>query len=326
MSSFVLLPGHAYIRNITDIDITAPATSSPSETQTTIGSLTRVYASGVQLALKDVSFWFRQKNPTLGLTPSELSGVLELTIPEKGVDIDVVVKSIPSSPEGLKERERRRAFLDVQRVEVHVSDAMTLSVRESNHSVLASVFSGVITARVRAALEAALATYVRDALEYTDSIAWDVGVRAEVFADAGLGRGASLVAGAWSELGRMARRSGGEWRATGTGIVREGKDGARLAVGAEPQVLSGAKRGPRGNFSEPLADKLDDVDMDVDGEAMQQKTMAVGERAKELVGEAGEQVKETVKKVKGFGEAVREKAEMEKGREGWESSAFDVAA
>ena len=48
-----------------------------------------------------------------------------------------------------------------------------------------------------------------------------VGRRAEVFADAGLPRGASLVAGVWSEVGRLRRGEGGllrGWKATGTGL------------------------------------------------------------------------------------------------------------
>ena len=72
ISTFALLPGHAYIRNITDIDIKAP---SATERHTTVGSLTRIYAQGVQLALREVSFYFRQKTATLG--PSEFSGILE---------------------------------------------------------------------------------------------------------------------------------------------------------------------------------------------------------------------------------------------------------
>lgn len=333
ISSFALLPGHAYIRNITDIDIKAPAHGAA---QTAVGSLTRVFAQGIQMSLREVSFWFKQKTSTMG--PSEFSGVLELTLPPQGVDVDVVVRAIPNSEEGLKEREKKKGFTEIQRVQVKVSDGMELSIKESNHQVLASVLRPIITARVREALQNVLEENIRGALEWADAVAWDVGNRAEVFEDAGLSRGPALVAGFWSELGKLSRGERGlfkGWRATGSGLIKASgnqRDDAQFAMGAEPQVLSGEKRGPRGNFSESLADKARreaeeaGVDMDVDAEDVQGATVAVGQRAKEVAGEVKEGVKEGVRKVRGFGQSVSEKAEQERKQPGWESAAFDVSA
>ena len=327
ISSFDLNPAHVYIRNITDIDIRAPAVGEGAS-QTSVGSLTRVFAQGVQLSLREVSFWFKQKTSSVG--PSEISGVLALTLPPQGVDIDVVVRAIPNSAEGLQERARRGAFTEVQRVDVKLSEDMALAIGESNHQVLASVLRPVITARVRAALQGALAENVRGAIEWADAVAWDVGGRAEVFGDAGLPRGPALVAGCWSELGKLAKGRSGllkGWRATGTGLVKgagNARADATFAMGAEPQVLGGEKRGPRGNFSESLKDKAKDAmpeDMDVEG-----ATVEVGQRAREVAGEAKERVKEGVQKVRSFKDSVEVKAQEEKGRPGWESAAFDASA
>ena len=49
-------------------------------------------------------------------------------------------------------------------------------------------------------------------------------------------------------------------------MVRTGGSRTQFAIGAEPQVLSGEKRGPDGRFSESLSDRADvDVDEDVEG-------------------------------------------------------------
>ncbi|KAG1775937.1 hypothetical protein EV702DRAFT_1198841 [Suillus placidus] len=49
ISSLSLLPGHVYICNITDVDITAPAMSQ--STTTAIGTLTHIQIQAVQLTL-----------------------------------------------------------------------------------------------------------------------------------------------------------------------------------------------------------------------------------------------------------------------------------
>ncbi|KAI0342498.1 hypothetical protein BDW22DRAFT_1407581 [Trametopsis cervina] len=330
ISTFAILPGHAYIRNITDIDITAPS-SGPA--QTAVGSLTRIFAQGVQLALREVSFYFNQKTASIG--PSEFNGILELTLPPQGIDIDIVIRMIPNSPEGLKEREKKKGFWEIQRVEVKVSDEMTLTIKQSNHQVLASVLKPVITARFRETLQTVLAENVRGVLEGLDNVLWDVGNRAEVFEDAGLGRGAALVAGWWSEVGKMSRGEGGllkGWKATGTGLIKDEanlRPDAVFALGAEPQVLSGEKRGPKGNFSESLKD-VAAREMDVDPseleDAAAQQTKQVGQAAKDLTGQAKDSIKEGYQKVKSFKDTVKVKSEEEKSRPGWESQAFDVSA
>ncbi|KAI0089031.1 hypothetical protein BDY19DRAFT_1041796 [Irpex rosettiformis] len=330
ISTFALLPGHVYIRNITDIDIQAP---SLGPARTAVGSLTRIYAQGVQLTLREVSFYFNQKTASIG--PSEFNGILELTLPPQGIDIDVVIRMIPSSPEGLGERKKEKGFWEVQRVEVKISDEMNLTIKQSNHQVLASVLKPVITSRFRETLQTALAENVRGTLDWLDSMFWDVGNRAEAFEDVGLGRGAALVAGWWSELGKLSRGEGGlfkGWKATGTGLIKdEGNvcSDAVFAMGGEPQVLPGEKRGPKGNFSESLkevAAREIEVDPNELEDPATQQTKKIGEAAKDIVGEAKERMEAKYREVKSFKETVQIKAEEEKGRPGWESHAFDVSA
>ena len=255
-----------------------------------MGSLTRIYFQGLQIQLKEVSFYYHDKTATVG--PAEFNGLLEFTLPPQGVDVDVVVRSIPSSAEGQRERARREGFLDVQRVDVKVSEDIELAVRQSNHQILVSVFKPVMVSRFREALQTVLEQQIRGALEWADAFAWDVGRRAEVFEDTGLPRGASLVAGVWSELGHLQRRSGGAglfggWKATGTGVIKD-VEGAQFAMGAEPQVLSGEKRGPKGTFAEGM-------DVDVEGKI---------ESAKDVAGQAKETVKGKVQEVKSWADTL----------------------
>ena len=121
---------------------------------------------------------------------------------------------------------------------------------------------------------------------WADGVAWDVGKRREVFENTGVGRGAALFAAVWSEVGRLRRKAGEGrevgWHATRTGVVPEQRargepveeeEGERkvrkgdmvFAVGAEPQVLSGEKRGPLGTGVEPLAKRVRDVVRDATG-------------------------------------------------------------
>ncbi|OJT14057.1 hypothetical protein TRAPUB_9391 [Trametes pubescens] len=231
ISTFSLLPGHAYIRNITDIDIKAP---SAGEAETAVGALTRVYLQGLQIQLKEVLFYYKDKTAAIG--PADFTGILEFTLPPQGIDVDIVVRNIPNSPEGLKERERRNAFVEIQRVDVKVTEDVELSVKESNHQILVSVFRPIMLSRLCDALQTVLEAQLRAGLQWADAFAWDVGRRAEVFSDTGLPRGASLVAGFWSELGHLQKGEGGllaGWKATGTGVIKkDAATGAQFAMGA----------------------------------------------------------------------------------------------
>lgn len=311
ISSLNLLPGHAYMRNITDIEITAPEQSSASR-KTTFGTLTHIRFQAMQLSLKDISFFYKDKTSTVG--PNSFVGIMQFNLPTQGLDIDFKFRLIPNTEEGLAERERCKRFFKVERVDVKLANDIKFDIKESNHRILASVFKPVLVHRFRDAIERTLEEHIRSAFDFTDAIAFDISKRSEVFADTGLGPGASFAASVWSEIGHLRKLEGGVltgWKATSTGIVKEGREGGpTIAIGAEPQILPGEKRGPLGYNSGPLAERIPIGGLE--GE---------GKEVAEHVREAGE---EGLKRVQTFKECVRHKVAEEKKRKGWESAAFDV--
>ncbi|EAU81705.1 hypothetical protein CC1G_02721 [Coprinopsis cinerea okayama7 len=349
ISSFNFLPSHVYIRNITDVDITtSDSPSTPS--RTAIGTLTHIRVQAVQLALDDISFWYLDK--TAGpMTPGEFTGLLNLKLPEKGVDLDLKVRMIPATTKGPNSREALKHFHVIEKAEVSISDDVSFEVKDSNHALLTTVFRPIVVSRLRDALSRTLSEQLRFAIDWADGVAFDISKRRQVFEDTGLSGGGSLIAAIWSEIGRLQRESSVQKRefdvrATGTGVIVEQKkvvsngegQGSRVeksqfAMGAEPQILSGEKRGPLGTGSERVADKLERLgqDMGVDTEELAQRmdvdTGNVREGAKEVVGEVGERAKGLVKEAKHqvstFKNSVDRKVKLEQERPGWKSAAFD---
>ncbi|EIW84439.1 hypothetical protein CONPUDRAFT_135878 [Coniophora puteana RWD-64-598 SS2] len=305
-----LLPGHAYIRNIADIDITAPAGSEKAVTA--IGTLTHVKLQAVHLALDETSFYYKDKTATIG--PSEFSGIMELTLPPQGVDVDIKFRLLPNTPQGLAARQQRARYFTLDLVSVSISEDVTVEVKKSNHAILASVFKPIIKMRFREALERTLEEQIRGVFDTLDTLAYDVSRRSEVFQDTGLGSGAALMAAIWSEIGHMRKMEGGlltGWKATGTGVIKEAKEGeASIAMGAEPQILSGEKHGPLGTNSQPLAERLPSA-KDISG--------SVQEGTERIAGDG----KEAMKTVQSFKQSVRAKTEEERKKDGWKSESFN---
>ena len=201
---------------------------------------------------------------------------------------------------------------------------MNIEVKQSNHPLLTTLFKPFMVTRLKDALERTLSEELRGVVEWVDGVAWDVAKRREVFEDTGLGGGGSLMAALWSELGRLQRERTDETglRATGTGVVveqerGEGKGKSAFAIGAEPQILAGEKRGPLGTGSERLKDKVDeamDVDVGVGG---------IREVLEDAEGRAKGMRKEGKKQVVGFRKSVERKKELEMRSKGWESASFD---
>jgi len=270
----------------------------------------------MQLSLKEVSFWYKDKSATLG--PSEFTGLMEFELPSQGIDVDIKIRLLPNTPDGLKQREHRGGFHFIERVEVKVAEDISLQVKESNHAILLSMFKPIFMMRFRDALAKTLAEQIRWVLETADSVAWDVGKRSEVFGDAGLGSGSSIAAAVWSEIGRFKKMDGrgllSGWNATGTGFVKDDMDGdGRLAMGAEPQIIPGEKKGPLGINSQPLAERMPDIDIS----GARDSTSAVAQQATNIK-------EETMKQAKSFTQAVEVKSTEEKKHNGWKSKAFDL--
>jgi uncharacterized protein (DUF736 family) len=312
ISSFALNPAHIFVSNTTDLDV---QTSETSEATTNVGTFTHIRLQAVQLALHDVSFYYNDKK-TMPLKPNEFTGLLALTMPPQGVDVDIKVRLIQSA----KEREAKRGYHRIERLTVQITDDVKLKVRESNHAVALSLFKPIFNKRFRQALGRSLAEQLRVVLDGLDGLAWDVGRRAEVFSDAGAGRGAAVAAAVWSEIGRLIRERSWGLRATGTGVVLEEdtQDGAKFAMGAEPQVLGGEKRGPIGTGSESLEKRNAQTLQAVQGQAgSPQDATDMKKQFHGLAGQGKEQVQS-------FQRSVDEKSAMERNNPGWKSSAFDI--
>ncbi|KAJ3765925.1 hypothetical protein FB446DRAFT_759221 [Lentinula raphanica] len=384
VSSFNVLPSHMYIRNITDVDIVAPASASDApvqpETKTQVGTLTQLHIQAIQLAISDISFYYKDKNASIG--PSEYTGRLSLTLPPKGIDVDVKLRLIPASAtttlapvkstasrnaktapssaltnqpvpaplstttKTVSQRSLHRAFHVIEHLDVRITDDFELDIKDCNHNVLLAMFKPIMALRLKAALEGFVAGHLRQLIEGVDGLAYDISERAEVFKDTGIGGGPSFGAAIWSEIGRI-KRMGLEsrrraeytdWQATGTGVVvaerkvdletGEDKEGQRkFAMGAEPQILSGDKRGPAGTASESLSKRLrsatgqalDDTGIEIDSEAIPDVT-----DAQEIADQAKEMLREGKEQVKSFQETVKMKADVERQRDGWKSDAFDL--
>ncbi|KIK91528.1 hypothetical protein PAXRUDRAFT_13737 [Paxillus rubicundulus Ve08.2h10] len=312
VSSLNLLPGHVFIRNITDVDITAPGEPGAS-TSTAFGTLTHIRLQAIQLTLKEVSFFYKDKSATVG--PSEFTGIMQFNLPTQGLDVDFKFRLIPNTSQGLAERERLGRFFKVERVDVKLAENVTFEVKASNHAILATLFKPILILRFREAVERTLEEQITGLFNFADAIAYDVRRRSEVFQDTGFGPGPSTAAAMWSELGRLRKMEGGllsGWKATGTGIVKGGfAHDATIAMGAEPQILSGEKRGPLGVHAEPLSKR----GLDIGG--VLEEGRFVAQRVKE-------NSQEGLKQVQTFKQSVQHKASVEKNRPGWESSAYDI--
>ncbi|KAI0301492.1 hypothetical protein BC826DRAFT_569561 [Russula brevipes] len=78
ISSIGLLPGQVFIRNITDVEMAAPA---DGKSTTAIGSLTHVHAKGLHLRLSELSFYYRDLTATVG--PANSQGSRRSHFPRK---------------------------------------------------------------------------------------------------------------------------------------------------------------------------------------------------------------------------------------------------
>ncbi|KAF8621696.1 hypothetical protein AX15_007557 [Amanita polypyramis BW_CC] len=318
ISSLKLHPSHAYLRNVTDVDITTLAPHAA--TKAWVGTLTHIRLQALQLALDDVSFWYRDKK-AMRLGPKEFTGLLTVTLPEKGVDVNLKIKLIPANVKGSQSREALNHFHTIEKLEVRISDDVGLEVKESDHPITLALFRPLIMARLRNALEKSLTEELGVVINWLDGVAYDVGKRMEVFEDTGIGKGSSLMVALWSEVGRLQRegvlgRGEMEVRPTGTGVVVEhyetSEEGERekrasFAMGAEPQILSGKKRGPLGTGSEGLKEST---------------AAGVGEG---LGKRAEEMARSGRRRVLGFKRRIEVKAREAQRQKGWQSEAFEVA-
>jgi len=128
---------------------------------TSIGVLTHICIEALlQLALKDVSFWYMDKAAT-AVGPSELTGLLGLELPEKGIDVDLKVRLIPALVTGVNPRKAKKHSNVVERAEVPISDDVCATVCDTNHAVPVALFWPIMVMRLREVLEKRLTKQLR---------------------------------------------------------------------------------------------------------------------------------------------------------------------
>lgn len=301
-----MLPGHAHISTTSDIDVSQ--SSAGTKPDTSFSARTRIQFQGVQLTLREVSFYYHDKSKSGGgVAPSEYTGLLDVTLPEKGIDVDLSLSLIPTP--NTTERAQCEGFFKLEHTTVTISPDIALAVRKSNHPILVSVFKPIVKKRFRASLEKAVEEQIGMAVRFAGRVAWETHCRARVFRDGGAPAGAAYIGGLWSELGRLGKEPGlfSGWNASvggGAGVVKDDpRTDTAFAMGAEPQILSGDKHGPAGNFSDKRSD----------GE---------GGTTGGLKGGKGALLRET----RTLQQTVEAKSEEEGRRKGWRSEAFDGLA
>ncbi|KZV88036.1 hypothetical protein EXIGLDRAFT_839540 [Exidia glandulosa HHB12029] len=284
LQSLQVLPGHVKISHTTNVEIDAPKTG---ETERDTSTKTRIQFTGLQITLKEVAFWYHDKGK---LPVDTVTGLLDVKIPEKGVDMDVTLGLLPTAS-GSAERRKRGGFHNIESVKASLDD-VTVAIRESNHQIMISMFKPVFRTALVKAVRQSLENYMRVALEALDGMAYDVHHRARVFADAGTPLGPAYVSGLVSQLGYMAKQEVGILdgvRATSVGVIKDDPNSkSAFAVGAAPQLIGADKRAP--------------------GPA----------------GKKGKWEQGATPSVEGFTEAVARKRDAEKKGEGWRSNAFDL--
>jgi hypothetical protein len=234
IDSLRLLPGHAHISTTVDVDVDKP--SGPADAETDVRHKTHLRFTGIQMDLKEISFWYH--GPSLKLA-SEVRGLMDIKLPPRGMDIDIDFGLLPTLS-GKSRRERKGGFHRISKVQVTLSSDATLALKETNHSILISVFKPAVKKKIIDTIEKVLAEKIRMALEIMDNVAWDIHQRAKVFADTGLtATGPKYVAAMSSEWGRLKKQPGllSGWTVTSLGVVKDDpRDNIAFAVGAGPQV------------------------------------------------------------------------------------------
>ncbi|KIJ53442.1 hypothetical protein M422DRAFT_64470 [Sphaerobolus stellatus SS14] len=303
LETFHLLPGHAHIRNTTDMNI-AKETAGAS-TQTKVRSHTQIHFKGVHLKIHDASFWYNDK----GMKPiSEVSGLMGVELPERGVDIDVSLGLIPQP--GKKEHNSdQHAFFTVDHVNVTLNEP-SFSIRKSNHPILFTAFKPMIRSRLEKAIETSLSQQITLAIQMLDNIAFDIHRRSGVFRDTGMSSSASYASALWSELGHLRQQPGlfSGLKTTSVGIVKDDpRQKSAFAMGAQPQIISGEKHGPAVPGS--------------NAQERREQGARLAEESKDL-GQQG--ARGANSGVASFANEIKFKKEQEEKQDTWRSGAFEA--
>jgi len=314
LSTFSLLPGHAKISNTTDMDVDKASTATSASTD--VSSHTHIHLTGIQLAARNVAFWYHDKTAS---TFSELSGIIDLILPQKGLDVDIKFSlrspTAPSAPPAATSSgkvTKRTSFHKLESVHVDLND-LEIKIVKSSSPVLTTLFRPILLSRVAESIRQTLEQHLSFALRFADHIAYDISERAQVFSDAGLPTSAAYMSGLWSEIGRFSHSSGGLWAGaslTAAGIVVDDPTtDYKIAIGAQPQLFPNVTR------AKPSAGPTQDVDME-----------GAKEEAKGAVAEAKGAAQQIKREVQTFNQLVEKNSREAKGERGWKSDKFNVSA
>lgn len=293
MESLCLLPGQVHLSTTVDVNITKPSVAKDAQTDTS--TRTHLELKGMQMTIRDVSFYFHDNSLKV---MSEVKGLMDIVLPPHGIDASITLCSIPSLT-GKAERERRRGFHKIENVKVTLSKDTEIKLKKTNHKILISAFKPIVKNGLILGIEKVIASKLEMVFEMLDGIAWDVYQRAQVIGDTGVTSiGPKYASALLSEWRKMSKEPGmmDGVKLTDLGVVKDDeKTDSVIAVGTGPQVISGDKHGPRGPHSSVLSAK-----------------------------KGAKGVMHGVAKIKSFRETVDGKKRYEKGQMGWRSEAFSL--
>jgi len=292
-----------HISHTTEVDVDRPNNDTVRKD---ISTRTKISATGIQLALRDVSFYYEDKS-LKGI--KNVTGLLNVTLPPKGIDVEITLGLLPTTS-GTKERKERQGFHNIESVNVSLND-VAVAIKKSNHQVLLSVFKPVFKSRLVQALKSSLEEYIRVGLEYLDHTAYDTHRRAVVFSDAGAPTPAAYISGFISRVGYMLKQTSvlEGVQLTSVGIVKDVPDSDKaFAVGSAPQIISGDKHGPAAKNTAP-GTGVDSIDGGVG------KSTGAG---------AGDMTSAAVSTGKNYKATIQQKREEELAKDGWKSDAFNI--
>lgn len=260
------------------------------------------------ISLGDAHYTSRYNDATLKPI-TEISGLLGVTIPQEGLDIDIGLTLLPQPAKKEARRESRHAFFRVENVRVRLNNP-DFTIRKSNHPILFTAFKPMVRSRIEKAIETTMERQITMAVEFIDNVLFDTYQRVGVFTDTGMPLSASYISAIWSEIGHLKQQPGlfSGLHTTSVGIVKDDpRQDAKVAIGAQPQIISGDKHGPVAPGSDSQGKRDQAVRLAQEGKG---RTVGMNERV-----ESG---------VRSFAEEVKIKREKELGREGWKSNAFDM--
>jgi len=270
-----------------------------------------VQFKGVKLQIRDASFWYR--DPTMK-PMSEISGLLGVTLPERGMDVDVRLSVIPQKDKKDKNPTDEHAFFKIDNVTVNLNDP-SFTIRKSNHPILFTAFKPLVRSRLERTICTTLEHQLTIAFQTLDNLLYDTYNRQTVFRDTGMSPGAAWVSAVWSEIGHMRKQPGlfSGMQTTGVGIVKDDdRQNFAFAMGAKPQIIDGEKRGP-------------DAPGGTHARQKREQAVEAKEQAKKAVqgGDAGGVTGQATGVVRSFKDQAQTWKEKEEKEDTWRSGAFD---